>query len=166
MQECINFEIKIKDKLCNFIALYRSPNQRQTDFESFINNFELNLDSIIVNNPFLSVVLGDFNAKTNLWYNNDITTYEGSKIDGVTSQFGLEQIIKEPTHIIGDLLLCIDLIFTTQPNLVMESGVHSSLRSNCYHRIKFATFNLNIHYPPPYKREVWHYQKASIDQIR
>ena len=38
LQECINFEIKIKDKLCNFISLYRSPNQNQDDFESFINN--------------------------------------------------------------------------------------------------------------------------------
>ena len=127
LQECINFEIKIKDKLCNFITLYRSPNQSQDDFESFINNFELNLDSVIVNNPFLTVLLGDFNAKLSLWYNSDITTYEGSKIDGVTSQFGLEQIIKEPTHIIGDPSSCIDLIFTTRPNLIMESGVHSSL---------------------------------------
>ena len=84
MREYINFEIKIKDKLCNYITLYRLPNQCQDDFESFINDFELNLDSDIVNNPFLIVVLGDFNAKTSLWYNNDITTYEGSKIDGVT----------------------------------------------------------------------------------
>ena len=127
LQECINFEIKIKDKLCNFITLYRSPNQCQDDFESFINNFELNLDSIKTNNPFLTVILGDFNAKSSLWYNNDITTYEGSKTDGVTSQFRLQQIIKEPTHIIGDSSSCIDLIFTTQANLVMESGVHSSL---------------------------------------
>ena len=24
-----------------------------------------------------------FNANANLWYNNDVTTYKGSKIDGV-----------------------------------------------------------------------------------
>ena len=159
MQECINFEIKIKDKLCNFITLYRSPNQCQDDFESFINNIELNLDSIMTNNPFATVILGDFNAKLSLWYNNDVTKYEGSKIDGVTSQFGLQQIIKEPTHITGDSSSCIDLIFTTQPYLVMESGVHSSLHSNCHHHITFAKFNLKIHYPP-------HYQKANVDQIR
>ena len=166
LQECINFEIKIKDKLCNFITLYRSPNQSQDDFESFINNFELNLDSVMVNNPFLTVVLGDFNATSSLWYNRDITTYEVSKIDGAASQFGLEKIIKEPTHIIGDSSLCIDLIFTTQPNLVMEPGVHSSLHSNCHHHITFAKLNLKIYYPPPYERDVWHYQKANVDQIR
>ena len=118
------------------------------------------------NNPFLTVVLADFIAKSSLWYYNNITTHEGSKTDDVTSQFGLEQIIKEPTHIIGDSSSCIDLIFTTQPNLVMESGVHSSFHSNCHHHITFAKFNIKIHYPLPYEREVWHYQKANFDQIR
>ena len=97
---------------------------------------------------------------------SDITTYEGSKIDGVTSQFGLQQIIKEPTYFIGDFSSCIDLIFTTQLNLIMKSKVHSSLHANCHHHITFVKFNLKIHYPPPYEREVWHYQKANVDQIR
>ena len=143
LQECINFEIKIKDKICNFITLYRSPNQCQDDFESFINNFELNLDSIMTNHPFLTV------NKSSLWYNNDITTYEGSKIDGATSQFRLQQIIKEPTHIIGDSSSCIDLIFTTQPNLVMESGVHSNEFpwDNCFANI---SVNVQVNYLPKY----------------
>ena len=102
MQQCTKFEIKIKDKLCNFFSLYRSLNQFQDDFESFINNFELSLDSVIVNNTFLTVIFGDFNAKSSLGYNNDIATYEGSKTDGITSRFGLQQIIKEPRHFIGD----------------------------------------------------------------
>ena len=63
LQECINFEIKIKDKLRAFISLYHSPNQCQHDFESFFNNVKLNLDSITVDHHFLTVVLGDFNAK-------------------------------------------------------------------------------------------------------
>ena len=39
----------------------------------------------------------------NPWYNNGITTYKGSKIDDITCQFGLIEIIKEPTNITGDL---------------------------------------------------------------
>ena len=112
-QECINFEIKIKDKLCNFVSLYRLSNQCQDDFESFINNLDLNLDSVMVNNPFLTVIFGDFNAKLSLWYNNNITTYEGSKIDGVTSHFGLQQIIKEPRPFIGDSSSCIDWFYNS-----------------------------------------------------
>ena len=56
LQECINFEMKIGDKVCNFLALYRSPSQSQDEFETFGENLKLNLDAISANNPFLSVV--------------------------------------------------------------------------------------------------------------
>ena len=55
--ECINFQIKIKDKLCDLISLNHSPNQSQDEFESFINNFESNLHSIVVNNLFFNCFL-------------------------------------------------------------------------------------------------------------
>ena len=54
LQECINFEMKIGEKLCNLVALYRSPNQSQDEFETFAKNLELNLDTISANNPFLN----------------------------------------------------------------------------------------------------------------
>ena len=117
-------------------------------------------------NPLLTVVLGDFNTKSPNWYKHDQTTYKGSKIDAVTSQFCLQQLIKEPTHILGNSSSCIDLIFTSHPSLVMESGIHPSLHSNCHHQITYAKFILKIHYPPPYDCEIWHYQKANTDQIR
>ena len=52
VQECINFEIKIENKLCNFIVLYRSPSQSQDTFESFIDNLELNIDAIAAKNQY------------------------------------------------------------------------------------------------------------------
>ena len=79
--------MKIGEKLCNFIVLYRSPSQYQNDFETFLKNFELNLDTILANNPFLTVVVGDFNVKSNVWCKSDKTSYEGSKIEGITPQF-------------------------------------------------------------------------------
>ena len=72
----------------------------------------------------------------------------------MTSQFGLSQIIKEATHILESSSSCIDLIFTTQPNLVVESGVHPSLHPNCHHQIVFAKFNLQIYYPTLYPQEI------------
>ena len=47
---------------------------------------------------------------------------------------------------------CIDLIFTSQPNLAMESGVHSSLHQNCHHQLIYAKINLKEFSPPPYER--------------
>ena len=80
-------------------------------------------------------------------------------------QVGLQQLINEPTHLTGKSSLCIDLNFTSQPNPVMESGVHSSLHPNCRHQIVFARFVLKMFHPPPYRHEIWHYNKANIDLI-
>ena len=63
LQKCINFEIKVSDKKCNFISLYRSPSQSKDDFESFAGNLGLNLDSLPSKNPYLIVLLGDFNVQ-------------------------------------------------------------------------------------------------------
>ena len=82
---------------------------------------------------YLTVVLGGFNAKSNNWCKADITSLERSKIDTIASSYGLNQLIQEPTHILHSSSSCIHLIFTSQPNLVMESGIHSSMHSNCYH---------------------------------
>ena len=117
-------------------------------------------------NLFLLVVIGDFNAKSKHWCSQNSTNFEGITIENVTSQFVLSQIIKEATHILESSSLCIDLIFTTQPNLVNESGVHPSLHPNCHHQIVFAKFNLQIYYPPPYPREIWHYKQANTELIR
>ena len=84
----------------------------------------------------------------------------------MTSQFGLSQIINEASRNLETSSSCIDLIFTTQPNFVIESGVHPSLHPNCHHQIVFAKINLKIYYPPPYPREIWHYKQANTQLIR
>ena len=62
----------------------------------------------MVNNLFLTVVLGDFNAKSSLWYNKVVTTYE---VYRVTSQFGSQKMKKEPPHIIGDSKNYLEVVF-------------------------------------------------------
>ena len=166
LQESISFELRIGGKYCRFSCLYRSPSQTQDDLEAFLKNFELTLDKIHENNPFMTIVLGDVNAKSNNWCKSDITSLEGSKVDTIANSYGLNQLIQEPTHILNSSSSCIDLIFTSQPNLVMESGIHSSLHSNCHHQIVFAKFNLSIFYPPPYERTVWYYERANTELIR
>ena len=166
LQVCITFEIRIGIKCCKFICLYRSSSKTNDEFESFPKNFELSLDKIHEDNRFIISVLGDFNAKSTNWCKNDITSHEGFMIDAVTSNYGLQQLIHEPTHIFNSSSSCINFIFTSQPNLVMESGVHSSLHPNCHHQVVFAKFNLFILYPPPYERTVWFYEKANPELIR
>ena len=52
LNECRNFEIRIGGNLCSFLCLYRSPSQTRDIFETFADNFELTLDTIVNKNPF------------------------------------------------------------------------------------------------------------------
>ena len=149
LHECLSFELQIGDKICNFVAIYRSPSQSQDDFETFADNFEMTLELLAQKNPFLLTAI-KVNARSSNWHNKDKTSFEGNTIENVTSQLGLDQIINEPTQILPNSSSCIDLIFTFQPNMVIESGIYSSLLSSCHHQIGFAKFNLKICYPPPY----------------
>ena len=126
------------------MSLYRSLSH-----ETFLQNLELNFDHMAEKNPFMMVVLGNFNTKSKSWYANDSTNFEGSNIDFSTSSFCFHQIINKPTDILNNSSSCIDLIITTQSNLVMESVVHSSLHANYHHQLPYAKFNLNVFYPPP-----------------
>ena len=112
----------ISNKLRSFVAFYRSPSQPQDDFATFSDNFEMTLGLVSKENPFLIAVLDDFNAKLSQWHGKDSSTSEGISIENITSQFGLHQIINEATHILENLSSWIDLIFTSRPNLSVESG--------------------------------------------
>ena len=70
----------------------------------------------------------------------------------LTTTYGFYQLILDPTHLLANFSYCIDLIFTDQPNLAVNSGVHPILQSNCHHQIIFSKFNLIIEYPPPYEQ--------------
>ena len=63
LNECINFQVSIANKICYFIHLHRSPPQTQNEFQILKSKLELNLDSLSSCNPFLTVMTGDFNAK-------------------------------------------------------------------------------------------------------
>ena len=114
----------------------------------------------------LSVVTGDFNARSSYWWSNDINSTEGTNLFSLTSSNGFSQLINEPAHFQNNSSSCIDLILTDQPNLSVNTGVHSSLHLNCHHQIVHSSFNLNFYYPPPYQRLTWDYKKADSIKIR
>ena len=109
-------------------------------------------------------MIGYFNAKSCNWSINDTATPEGAQLDSITSLYGMKQLISEPTHILQQSSSCIDLIFTNQPNIVMDSGVDSSLPPKCHHQIICSKLNLKIEYPP-YIRKIWNYNRAETDLI-
>ena len=146
----MTFALIVGDKLCNFIALFRRPSQSKDQFKSSMENLELNLELPVQKTPVLVVVLGDFNAKSRNRHKNDITTIKVKSIENISSKFGLHQLINDPTHVLESPSSYIDLIFTSQPNLINESGVHSSLRTSSQHQIIFFFFFVEVLYQSPH----------------
>ena len=144
--ECITFEISIGNKVCHFIHLYRSPSQTQDEFQTFKSNLNLNIHTLLCSNAFLTVMIGDFNAKSKDRCSIDITSFEGSELDFLTSQSGLCQIINEPTHILNNSRSCIDLIFTSQPNVVVDCQTRKlgSNQNGNWHRWLEIRFRLYL----------------------
>ena len=82
------------------------------------------------------------------------------------SSLGLTQLISEPTNFeTHKNPSCIDLIFTDQPNIVMESGTRASLKIVCHHQMVYCRVNIKP-IPPPYERKVWHYSRANVRLLR
>ena len=147
-------------------VLHRSPSQNSLEFDNFILTFEMMLSDINSSNPHFSIIIGDFNVRSNNWWQGDTQTSEGSQIDYLTTSYGFQQLIPDPTHILKNSSSCIDLIFTDQPNLITDSGTHPSLHPNCHHNITFCKINLKITYPPRYRRLMWDFKRANISSIR
>ena len=133
------------------MSLYRSSSQNKDDFEKFLVNLELNFDHMAEKNPFMMVVLGDFYAKSKSWYTNDSNNFGYSKIYFLMSRLGLYQVINKPTHILNNSSSCIDIL-TTPSNVVMESGIHSCLHTNCHRQLRYVKFNLYV-FLSTYERE-------------
>ena len=87
------------------------------NFNFFSDNFVVTLDIRAQKNPFPMTPIGDFRAKSKNWYNQNKTSFKGKTIESITSQLALYQLINEHTHLLENSSSCIDLIFTSQPNL-------------------------------------------------
>ena len=157
------------------------PSQTQDEFDIFLVSFEKLIGGIIAKNPLFALITGDFNARSTNQWKNDLSTSEGTQVDSPTTSYGLISIISDPTYILSNSSSCIDLIFTNQPNLVTESGVHPSLHPKCHHQIVsgvhpslhpkcdhqivFAKLILKVECPPLYERLIWDYKYADITSI-
>ena len=135
------------------------------EFDSFITNLEKIVVDISRSNPHFLLLIGDFNAKSSDWPSNDTTTAEVDQLDYFTSLYGMKHVITEPTHILESSASCINFIFTNQPNIVMDSGVHLALHEKCHHQIIYSKLNLRIEYPPPYIRKTWDYNRSETDSM-
>ena len=103
-------------------------------FDDFLVNLEKLLNNVRQLKSSFLVILGDFNVQSKSWWCEDITSHKGCQIESLRMSYGLQQLISDPVHL-RNSSSCIDLIFTDQPNLIVDSGVHPSLYPKCHHQI-------------------------------
>ena len=85
------------------------------------------------------------------------------KTDIAKSHFDLSRMINETMDVLNNTS-SYNLIFTSQANLIMYSGVGSFLQPICHNQINFSKFNFkNYHLPP--NKWVWHYQHVNMEPI-
>ena len=120
------------------------------EFENFVYNLNLTLEALTQKIIFLTVIIA-------------LGTLVLQLVNSVPPI--KDQLLKEPTHISDNYRSCINLIFTSQPNLV-DFGIHTSLHENCHHQIIYSKFYLKIFYPPPHEKTVWHYQQVDMELIK
>ena len=159
-------EISVDKKKIIFSVIYRKFGQSKTEFDSFASNFDIMCKNINDENPQCAIYFGDFNAHSSEWWTGDDTDYEGSELLHCFTTNHLQQLVIEPTYLVGDNKSCIDLVLTDQPNLVTNCEIIPSLHTNCHHQINQVTLNIRSPSPPPFNRRVWHYERAQVDLIK
>ena len=169
IEECIVTELIFGKKKIFLLALYRSPSfhHGSQQFENFLGGFESLYESLKKENPYCIFISGDFNGHSELWWKDGDTNAEGSEIEQLTSRLGLHQLIHEPTNFEPNKNpSCIDLIFTDQPNLVIDSGTRPTLDNFCHHQITYCRMNFQLPPPPSFDRKIWHFDRANVPLIQ
>ena len=166
LEESLVCEVKTGSKKLFICHLYRSPSQNSDKFTLFKQKWEQTLININACSPTISLFLGDFNARNSEWWTGDITNTQGKDIGDLSAQYGLHQLIDEPTHILPESSSCIDLIFSSSEALIMDSGVLPSLYPRCHHQVPFVKVNFKIKFPPAYQRKIWDFSRADPRVIK
>ena len=167
--ECIVVKLKFGRKNIFFTVTYRSPSftHGSLQYISFLTNFESLYEKIKKENPYCMYFAGDYNCHSQIWYNGQNTDAEGREFEELSSMLGLTQLINEPTNFEPNKKpTCIDLIFTDQPNLVIESGTRPSLDTFCHHQIIYCRINFLIPPAPSFDRKIWHFNRANTPSIQ
>ena len=118
LNESFLCEVTIGSRKCIIGTVYRSPSQNSDEFESCLSNFEFLLPDISNRKPYLTLLLGDYNARNTNWWHHDITTNEGIQLETSTTIYGLQQLVDEPTHIRKNSYSCIHQSATEEPILL------------------------------------------------
>ena len=78
---------------CRFLS------QNNREFDAFFLNIDQLLSNLSKRKPTMSIITGDFNARSSSWWSDVIDTSEGTHLYWLTSSNGFSQLINELKHV-------------------------------------------------------------------
>ena len=148
LTEYLVCEVTIQNKKGYAAVVYRCPSQSTSEFESFLIGLKDFLNDILCLKSQCTVILGDLNTKSPVWWH------------------GFKHLISNPAHRLPQSLSCNDLIFTDQPNYVIDCRTHPFLNPNCFHQIIFCKLDIKVEYLSPYQHFVGNFKKSNNEAIK
>ena len=111
------------------VTVYRRPDANATNF---IDSLESALDRLPIVEKATLCIVGDFNAKNNLWWDGQTSNSAGVQLAELTNSLGLAQIVTGPTRAVGLAHASqIDLMFVNNLTLVNSCDVLSPVSDHC-----------------------------------
>ena len=116
-------------------------------------------------NPAISIITGDFNRKCSKWHSFDTSDLIGKELDTITSTVGYSQIIDKPTNFKNNSSSYMELVFTSNPSIIVDSGIEKSLCSSRHRCIIYGKTNFRNRLPLPHFRTTWDYKNADASVL-
>ena len=150
--ECLWLEVKFHNKKFLLGTFYRPPRSPAQTLSTIEDSISLAINSNI-NDVFIT---GDFNLDTT-------KTSTNQKINNICQYFNLHQVITEPTHFTEVSSSTIDLVFTSNKNNILASGVGDPfLEQNIrYHCPVYFVLNFQKVTSPALNRHIWLYDRGN-----
>ena len=78
---------------------YNHPNQTLEEVNLYMHKLEHIYENIKKENPVVTIICGDYNARSTLFWENDITNWEGRIFSDFLLSNHLEELVNKPTHV-------------------------------------------------------------------
>ena len=162
--EVLWLEISAHNKIILLGVLYRPPDSNIDNVNSFIDNFNDNLDAMSRVKCDAMVILGDFNDRCTQWNSDHTTSDFRNKLRDLVNARGLHQCIETPTRITRNCSHILDLIITDSPGFVQNSSVKPPI-ANSDHCTIDCSLKITYTSDKPFKRKVYNYNNANFSEL-
>ena len=166
-EEWIWCKITLRNATLIICCLYLPPNLPSDRLELFLERFIESVSMAHALNPTAILITGDFNAGNTYLrpgYTNSGTTTFDLKLRDTAFTLGIHQLIDRPTRLSDTAANLRDLIFTSNDELITDSGTLSQF-STLDHFPVYARLNIDTPKTLPIFKTIWDYEKLDADKF-